>query len=651
MPDVLKPDVIAPGEEILAAHVDSAGYKMLSGVSMATAHAAGAAALLIDLHPGWSPAEVQSALQTTALADAVTIEDWDGPIPADAFAAGSGRLNLSAAARAGLVLDESAAAFEAANPYLGGDPETLNLASLADSLCVVSCGWTRTVRSTRAVTTHWTVSVQTPAGVGLTVVPSSFTLGPGATQVLQITASGTSSLEGWTHGRVVLTETGGLAPTAHLPVEANWVPQYSYTVVKGGTGSGRVTSSPAGIDCGSDCSEMFVEDTYVTLTATADPGSIFVGWDGDCWGGSWNTCSDYIWYNQTATAYFNPPYPDKPLSNQVARKEAIDGPVEGGTWAWFYADVESGAGELVVDLFDLSGDVQLYVRRAQKPDWSNYTCTDWDYYGTPNRRCVITLPAAGRWWIGVNNEQTGRVDYSVRASWGTAADEALANGVPKAGYVSAAEPGGLEVLLRRPRERRRAARGGAVRPVGGRRPLPALRRQARPHQLHLRLDGKLHRDRGLPDRQPAGREMVDRGEQLLGGHGQLHRAGGLGPPGRDELLHGGSLPAGGHPDHAAAGLGAVGALPGHRGLRHPGHGEGGVAERDGGVALGDGAPGPLSDGRRGATRQLDELPGGPGAGEQRSPEPGHRRPPGRGGGDRRGRRRLGAPHPGCERVF
>ena len=55
-----------------------------------------------------------------------------------------------------------------------------------------------------------------------------------------------------------------------------------------GSGHGTVTSSPAGIDCGRDCSEDYVQDTVVTLTPTADPGSVFSGWSGnaDCADGS-----------------------------------------------------------------------------------------------------------------------------------------------------------------------------------------------------------------------------------------------------------------------------------------------------------------------------------------------------------------------------
>ena len=56
------------------------------------------------------------------------------------------------------------------------------------------------------------------------------------------------------------------------------------TVELAGTGSGMVTSSPPGITCEQDCSEEYERGTEVTLTAGAEPGSVFVGWTGACTG-------------------------------------------------------------------------------------------------------------------------------------------------------------------------------------------------------------------------------------------------------------------------------------------------------------------------------------------------------------------------------
>ncbi len=69
-----------------------------------------------------------------------------------------------------------------------------------------------------------------------------------------------------------------------------------------GTGSGRVMSMPAGIDCSTDCSEDYLHNTSVSLTALADVGSKFFSWEGDadCSDGSLTINSDI-----TCNAVFN----------------------------------------------------------------------------------------------------------------------------------------------------------------------------------------------------------------------------------------------------------------------------------------------------------------------------------------------------------
>jgi len=82
------------------------------------------------------------------------------------------------------------------------------------------------------------------------------------------------------------------------------------TVLTKGTGSGTVTSNPAGISCGSDCFEAYTANTSVTLTAEAGANSTFAGWSGDCSScGSSTTCSVTMDANKSCTATFteNPP--------------------------------------------------------------------------------------------------------------------------------------------------------------------------------------------------------------------------------------------------------------------------------------------------------------------------------------------------------
>ncbi len=75
------------------------------------------------------------------------------------------------------------------------------------------------------------------------------------------------------------------------------------TVAKAGSGSGTVTSTPAGIDCGGDCSETYDSGTHVTLSAVTAVGSVFTGWSGACAGTG--TCDVTMDSDLTATANFS----------------------------------------------------------------------------------------------------------------------------------------------------------------------------------------------------------------------------------------------------------------------------------------------------------------------------------------------------------
>ena len=254
----LAPGISAPGVDIFGAYADehpfdvdavnSRDWAIESGTSMASPHVAGAMALVRQVHPQWTPAEVQSALQMTA-SETVTYggTPYTPPLPAHTYRAGAGRLDVLAAVDAGLVMDESAADFQMADPHNGGDVLQLNLPQLVNSHCRDVCSWIRTVKATRDGT--WTVSSgawtfdrwstgegEMPQnGVKFAAYPSTFTLHAGETRSIllrvdltdaQFRHDGTTytnsseQIELWS--RVLFTPTDPGIPVAHWPVSVNF---------------------------------------------------------------------------------------------------------------------------------------------------------------------------------------------------------------------------------------------------------------------------------------------------------------------------------------------------------------------------------------------------------------------------------------------
>uniref|UniRef100_M1CD36 Cucumisin n=1 Tax=Solanum tuberosum TaxID=4113 RepID=M1CD36_SOLTU len=110
-PDILKPDVAAPGVGILAAappNKGNNGFQLMSGTSMAAPHVSGIVALLKVAHPDWSPAAIKSALVTTAWnEDTCTYEIYSEGTNnlANPFDFGGGISNPNGAMDPGLIYD------------------------------------------------------------------------------------------------------------------------------------------------------------------------------------------------------------------------------------------------------------------------------------------------------------------------------------------------------------------------------------------------------------------------------------------------------------------------------------------------------------------------------------------------------------------
>ncbi|PKA45877.1 Subtilisin-like protease [Apostasia shenzhenica] len=152
-PEILKPDLIAPGVNILAAWTDAIGptgldsdhrkteFNILSGTSMACPHVSGAAALLKSAHPSWSPAAIRSAMMTTAnLVDNTLrqLTDEGTGQPATPLDFGAGHLNLFKALDPGLIYDLSDSDYISFLCALGYGPRTIQVITHSPAKCPVA---------------------------------------------------------------------------------------------------------------------------------------------------------------------------------------------------------------------------------------------------------------------------------------------------------------------------------------------------------------------------------------------------------------------------------------------------------------------------------------------------------------------------------
>ncbi|KAL8128456.1 hypothetical protein V2J09_017611, partial [Rumex salicifolius] len=150
-PEILKPDLIAPGVNILAAWTDAVGptgleadtrkteFNILSGTSMAAPHVSGAAALLKSAQPDWSPAMIKSALMTTARLTDNQLEpammDEATGRASTVYDYGSGHLNLEMAMDPGLVYDLTNDDYVSFLCSIGYGPKTIQVITKTPAMC------------------------------------------------------------------------------------------------------------------------------------------------------------------------------------------------------------------------------------------------------------------------------------------------------------------------------------------------------------------------------------------------------------------------------------------------------------------------------------------------------------------------------------
>jgi subtilisin family serine protease len=272
-PGVMKPDMTAPGVDILAGIAPglspaqrsavvagtAPAYSLsmyMSGTSMATPHVAGIAALLKQRHAGWSPAAIRSALMTTGRTVLPTsLEgDLDGTLP---WGQGAGLVVPNGAADPGLVYDIDPADYRRYVCGAGGDSadcdqgslagHALNLASIALPGVVGNQTITRSVTNVGGTTAVYNATSSLD-GFDVTVTPATLQLAPGETQSYRVSLARTDAAHGaWKLGELVWDD-GEHKVRSPLQARYNSGVEAPAIVAATSTAGSRVIGVQAGFD-------------------------------------------------------------------------------------------------------------------------------------------------------------------------------------------------------------------------------------------------------------------------------------------------------------------------------------------------------------------------------------------------------------------
>jgi hypothetical protein len=238
--DILKPDIMAPGQDVLAAVAPPGDhgreFDLMSGTSMSSPHMTALGALMHQAHPLWSPMMIKSAFMTTAYQG----HDYD------AFNWGAGHVDPNKAVDPGLVfdsgLDDWLAFLKGQRLYTGAGPaidaSDLNSASIAIGDLAGSQTVSRSATSVGSKTETYTFSTTGLPGLSVTPSVTSFTAAPGSVTPWTVTfLRTTASLNVYSKGFIVWTGDKGhivKMPVAVQPVKFQAPPEVSGT---GGTDS------------------------------------------------------------------------------------------------------------------------------------------------------------------------------------------------------------------------------------------------------------------------------------------------------------------------------------------------------------------------------------------------------------------------------
>ena len=283
------PDLVAPGVLIRTSDLTFGGsfpnsYVSVSGTSFSAPHVAGAMALLFSAFPNLTVSEIESTLRQSAFDLGICGADHDY---------GYGLLDVMKTYQL------------LANPA----PDI--------SVCPPPNQFGTTREGSLSSPQMFTV---TNKGISDLVIGAALVTGQNANEfILQSDGCSMQTVppDGSCMVQVAFSPASGGAKGAYLSIPSNdpdqnpfFIPlsgmgleQYSLTIIRAGSGSGKVTDTLVDIDCGADCSGQYAPGAVVTLKALPDVESAFGGWSG-CTSGFGNTCRVPMSSDQTVTATF-----------------------------------------------------------------------------------------------------------------------------------------------------------------------------------------------------------------------------------------------------------------------------------------------------------------------------------------------------------
>jgi subtilisin family serine protease len=418
-PDIIKPDITAPGTQILAGDSPTPArswdaylypgqlFQAIQGTSMSSPVVAGVFALLKQAHPDWSAAIAKSAIMTTAYQD---VRDNDRMSMADPFDMGAGHLNPGGEWSKGSI-DEPGLAYDAGfYDYLGflcdAFPEVVSASTCAflesievptqaynlnyPSIGIGELPGSQTVQ--RTVTSvakengwrTYNVAVDPPPGYSVTVVPSTFRLKRGDTATYEVTITNVSAPVGeWRFGSLTWNEKNG-EYSVRSPIAVRGT---LFSAPAEISGSGESGSASFDVNFGYNGSYAAAAHGLEPATVTSDnvlqdPDQDFDPNDG---------YSNLHQFTLSGTALFRiamPPEATEPnadLDIFVYAPGVVPDPDN------YYASSTSGGTNELIDLvLPMDGTWSVYVHGWSAPGGdSDYDMYTWDISATPGGNLTI----------------------------------------------------------------------------------------------------------------------------------------------------------------------------------------------------------------------------------------------------------------------